>query len=380
MIKPATKHVISFCAGSALTLCAVAGISRWPWGFKTFDGPDLSRLDSIWPAPTATSIVLSSVIALSTALLVLYRSEAASLANRLRQKASQSATVFAATVRERPSAALADVTGVRDELERQLGRLIVLIAGQLQNSKEQILSLKKTNAHLATVTSAAQVREVVESLISNNERSQQDVSELELRLKEAQAQAASLRQRLNRAERLAALDPLTSVANRRRFEQFIVEEVERSHEDGTPLCLIMTDIDRFKVVNDTHGHSAGDKVLKAFADLLSRSVRGNDLVARYGGEEFAIVLPRTPMGNAFDVAERIRVKFEANGGNDESIASEFGRLTASFGVAEIRDGEAPSALIERADQMLYEAKRKGRNRTSIWGSAMAEVPEPDKGA
>jgi diguanylate cyclase len=131
--------------------------------------------------------------------------------------------------------------------------------------------------------------------------------------------------------------------------------VEISHEDGSPLCLIITDIDHFKVVNDTHGHSAGDRVLKAFADLISTCVRANDLVARYGGEEFAIVLPRTPMGNAFEIAERVRAEFELGGGNDDIIAREFGRLTASFRVAEIRDGEPPSALIERADQMLYEA-------------------------
>jgi len=246
-------------------------------------------------------------------------------------------------------------------------------AGQLENSKEQIISLKNANESLATVTTVTQVREVVESLISKNEQSQRDTRELESRLKEAQAQAASLLQRLTRAEKLAALDPLTSVANRRRFDEFIATAVEISHEDGTPLCLIMTDIDHFKVVNDTYGHSAGDKVLKAFADLISTSVRANDLVARYGGEEFAIVLPRTATGNAFDIAERIRAKFELGGGNDDSVALELGRLTASFGVAEIRDGEAPSALIERADQMLYEAKRKGRNRTVIWSSAVESL-------
>ena len=382
MTKTATKHLLSFCVGSALTLAAVTGVSRWPWQFKTFDGPDLARAGSIWPAFSVTSIVLASLIALSAALLVSYWGEAAVLANRLLRKTGQSATEFVTKTRARPAVAGADVTSVRDQLEWQLGRLIVLIAGQLEISKEQITSLKNTNAYLATVTDANQVREVVKSLISKNEQSQRDTSQLEMRLKEAQAQATSLRQRLTQAEKLAALDPLTSVANRRRFEMFIVTEVERSHEDGTPLCLIMTDIDHFKVVNDTHGHSAGDKVLKAFADLLSKSVRGNDLVARYGGEEFAIVLPRTPMGNAFDIAERIRAKFEICGGHDESITNEFGRLTASFGVAEIRDGEPPSALIERADQMLYEAKRKGRNRTAIWGSAIENpvAPGTDTGA
>jgi diguanylate cyclase len=373
MTKAATKHLFSFCAGSALTLGVVAGIIRWPWQPRTFDSPTLAGVGLTWSAFSITSIVVASVIALSTTLLVSYWGEAAAVANRLWQKTSQSATGFRAKTRERAPAGLADVTSVRDELERQLGWLIVLIAGQLESSKEQITSLRNANESLATVTTVTQVREVVESLISKNEQSQRDTKELESRLKEAQAQAASLRQRLTRAEKLAALDPLTSVANRRRFEEFIVTAVEISHEDGTPLCLIMTDIDHFKVVNDTHGHSAGDKVLKAFADLISKSVRANDLVARYGGEEFAIVLPHTATGNAFDIAERIRAKFEMSGGNDESIANEFGRLTASFGVAEIRDGEAPSALIERADKMLYEAKRKGRNRTVIWSSAVESL-------
>src|SRR4029079_9349840 len=124
---------------------------------------------------------------------------------------------------------------------------------------------------------------------------------LEGRLKAAQDQASALRTRLRQAEKLAALDPLTSVANRRPFEQFISSEIERSRARGTPLCLIMADIDHFKKVNDKHGHSAGDKVLKAFADLLTKSVRGGDLVARYGGEEFAVVLPQTPMGDAFRI-------------------------------------------------------------------------------
>ncbi|MBZ0211153.1 MAG: GGDEF domain-containing protein, partial [Hyphomicrobium sp.] len=105
------------------------------------------------------------------------------------------------------------------------------------------------------------------------------------------------------------------------------------------------------------------------ADLLSQSVRKGDLVARFGGEEFAVVLPQTPMGDAFAIAERIRSIFELHGGSDESLVGEFGRLTASFGVAEIREGEPPSALIQRADQMLYEAKYKGRNRTMIWSSS-----------
>jgi hypothetical protein len=178
MTKAATKHLFSFCAGSALTLGVVAGIIRWPWQPRTFDSPTLAGVGLTWSAFSITSIVVASVIALSTTLLVSYWGEAAAVANRLWQKTSQSATGFRAKTRERAPAGLADVTSVRDELERQLGWLIVLIAGQLESSKEQITSLRNANESLATVTTVTQVREVVESLISKNEQSQRDTKEL----------------------------------------------------------------------------------------------------------------------------------------------------------------------------------------------------------
>jgi diguanylate cyclase len=331
--------------------------------------PDLGNLDSML-APVVSTLspgvlVVIGVIVLA-ALLTFYCRELVAFARRPSRPGNRpSATPAADRTLRDPR----EVSAVRDELERQLGRLIVLIADQLENSKDHVAALKNTNDHLATVTSAAELREVLQSLISKNETNEQQTRDLEARLKEAQDQASMLRQRLSRAEKLAALDPLTSVANRRRFEQFISTEVDQSHDNGTPLCLIMTDIDHFKKVNDTHGHAAGDRVLKAFADLLSRNAREGDLVARYGGEEFAVVLPNTPMGDAYRIAERMRRVFEFRGGPNSSVFKEFGRLTASFGVAEIRDGEPPSALIQRADQKLYEAKSKGRNKTMIWSAS-----------
>ena len=369
MVKAVSNHLLGFFAGSVLTLGIVTGVNHGPWRWNASGLTDFSR--DVLSTFSPTVLMSVAVGVLLTTLIVFYWSDAVAFANRTLRRPWISSLSSAEKLVEQSTPGLNDVNTVRDELERQLGRLIVLIAGHLENSKDHIASLKDTNAHLATVTSATELREVVQSLISKNEQSQRHTSDLETRLKEAQAQAATLRQRLTQAERLASLDPLTSVANRRRFEQFVGAEIDKSHEDGTPLCLIMTDIDHFKKVNDTYGHSAGDGVLKAFADLLSNNVRASDLVARYGGEEFAIVLPRTPMGNAFVIAERIRSKFELHGGPDETLANEFGRLTASFGVAEIREGEPPSALIQRADQMLYEAKNKGRNRTMIWSS----VPE-----
>lgn len=371
MNRAVVNYLLGFSIGSLFTLSIVVGFSHAPWRW-TPSGPPLSLYEFL-PTLSPTALAIVAVALSLIALIAYYRSEASALAGRVLRRPNLPALRPASVAAESPARTQGDVNAVRDELERQLGRLIVLIAGQLENSKDHVASLRNTNAHLASVTSASELRQVVQSLISTNQTNERQTRDLEARLKEAQDQASALRQRLTQAEKLAALDPLTSVANRRRFEQFIAAAVSSSHEDGTPLCLIMTDIDHFKEVNDTHGHAAGDRVLKAFADLLSKHVRGSDLVARYGGEEFSLVLPKTPMGDAFGIAEQIRRGFERHGGPDETPVTEFGRLTASFGIAQILEGEPPSALIQRADQMLYEAKEKGRNRTMIWSSS-SDIP------
>lgn len=362
MTRIVVNYLLCFSAGF---IVAAGGAVVFGQGFWNSSDLIANLSGLVW----VLSPAVAAVVVLT--LLTLYGSEVAALAARALQRPGPANRRLGTGATKPLLGESSDVNAVREELERQLGRLIVLIAGQLKNSKDHAASLRDTNAHLASVTTVAEIREVVRTLISKNETNERGTRDLEARLKAAQDQTSNLRQRLSQAEKLASLDPLTSVANRRRFEQFISAEVERSHANGTPLCLIMADIDHFKKVNDKFGHSAGDNVLKAFADLLSRNVRGGDLVARYGGEEFALVLPQTPMGDAFRIAERIRRSFELDGRPDESLAGELGRLTASFGVAEIRDGEPPSALIQRADQMLYEAKNKGRNATMIWSSSAA---------
>jgi diguanylate cyclase len=358
MTKAVVNYLPGFLIGCILTLLLVAGFNHIEWEWDLF-----GFIPSVGPAIIAVIAITLSIVA----LLTFYRRDAADFATRVLPRPSPKPTLTAAAPRSR-----ADVDLVRDELERQLGRLIVLIAGQLQSSKDHVASLKETNVHLASATSVSELREVVEALILKNRKNERDMRDMETRLQDAKTQASSLRERLSHAETLAALDPLTSIANRRGFEQFLAAAVERSHANGTPLCLVMTDIDRFKDVNDTHGHDAGDRVIQAFANLLAKSVRDSDLVARYGGEEFALILPKTPMGDAFAVAERIRKRFEQHGGPGDSFQKEFGRLTASFGIAQIFEGEVPRALIQRADQMLYEAKQQGRNCTMIWSSTGAE--------
>lgn len=160
-----------------------------------------------------------------------------------------------------------------------------------------------------------------------------------------------------RLRKLSDTDDLTGLANRRRLMSRLDEEIARSNRHGSPLSLMLIDLDHFKRINDTWGHLQGDQVLAEFATLCHEMLREEDIIGRLGGEEFAVVLPLTPLVASSPLAERLRSEIAEY---DFGIAS--GQLTASIGLAEYRLGEPRDALIERADRSLYAAKRQGRNR------------------
>ncbi len=156
----------------------------------------------------------------------------------------------------------------------------------------------------------------------------------------------------------ALTDPLTDVGNRRRLDRELPDILAGA--DGSATALIMLDLDHFKAVNDTHGHAAGDAMLRAIADLASNAVRPQDRVYRYGGEEFCIVLPDTTVTDAAAIAERIRATIAANPhhlGPALDVPA-----TASFGVSDTTAGGDAAALLARADSALYKAKEEGRDK------------------
>ncbi len=156
-------------------------------------------------------------------------------------------------------------------------------------------------------------------------------------------------------ERSATVDELTGLANRRMFDLRMGQEVSRARRHAEPLALVMLDIDHFKVVNDTHGHAVGDRVLRRVAAHLRDAARAHDTVARIGGEELAWILPGAGIDRATDAAERLRAAIGADPGDGVPV-------TASFGVADLASGDDPEALVRRADVALYRAKRAGRDR------------------
>lgn len=158
---------------------------------------------------------------------------------------------------------------------------------------------------------------------------------------------------------LATTDSLTSLANRSSIDQRIIDELNRALRFKHPFSLILLDIDFFKAVNDAYGHVTGDKVLIEFASILQSNVREIDTVGRWGGEEFLIVCPETDSIGAAKLAESLRQKI------DDHEFDTIKNKTASFGVSMYQNGDSEKVLLSRADQALYKAKDKGRNRVEV---------------
>jgi two-component system cell cycle response regulator len=177
--------------------------------------------------------------------------------------------------------------------------------------------------------------------------------------------ADRLRHNVQLSLEMAITDQLTGLHNRRYMSRHLDTLVSGAQKSGKPLAFLILDIDHFKAVNDTHGHDIGDEVLHEFANRISANVRGIDLACRFGGEEFVVVMPDTDMDFASSVAERLRKSVETN---PFVISRAPGKLniTISIGIAaSLRQGDTAEALLHRADQALYRAKREGRNRVIL---------------
>ena len=159
----------------------------------------------------------------------------------------------------------------------------------------------------------------------------------------------------------AAKDPLTLVNNRAALDETLDREISLAQRHGSPLAVLMIDLDHFKAVNDRYGHVVGDHVLKAFTARVAESYRASDIFFRYGGEEFTLVLRNTELAGAACLAERIRESVE-----NRPMTTDAGpvSLTVSIGVAELANGDHAASLLGRADAALYTSKAQGRNRVT----------------
>jgi len=185
------------------------------------------------------------------------------------------------------------------------------------------------------------------------------------RIVRERAYRAEREELLRKLQRLAVTDSLTELFNARHFHEQLELEVDRSNRYGHPVSLLLMDVDNFKQYNDRFGHLAGNEVLVRLGRIITFCLRRMDSAYRYGGEEFTVILPETPETEALRVAERIRRSIEEN-----RFRTPDGRLTGvtvSIGVTQYRPGEEIDDFVRRADQLMYQTKRAGRNRVSAPG-------------
>jgi diguanylate cyclase len=249
-------------------------------------------------------------------------------------------------------------TKVVDEIE-QVMSMIDAAVGTTTSYTESLVgaSEKLTNA-----ADREGLRLIVETLVQSTREMEQTNHALESRLKASKHEINQLQENLEAVRHESLTDPLTTLANRKFFDQMLEKALNTARSAGEPLSLMLTDIDHFKKFNDTFGHLTGDQVLRLVALAVKQNVKGQDLAARYGGEEFAIVLPNTALRQALAVADHIRRAVMAKELMKRSTGEHLGRVTISVGVAMLHGGETAQALIERADACLYAAKRSGRNK------------------
>jgi diguanylate cyclase len=195
----------------------------------------------------------------------------------------------------------------------------------------------------------------IKSILDSNQRLEEDLTFARCRMEE-QAEE------LDRTRREAHTDALSGVANRKAFDDKLKLLFGYHRRDGLSFALMLADLDRFKWINDTYGHQAGDRVIAQLGRLLAQLVREGDFVARFGGDEFAVLLPHCDAETAVKVANRIRS--ETTRANFGVHTSEQTAITVSIGVALARAGDSSEALFKRADEALYASKKGGRNQVN----------------
>ncbi|MGB5397472.1 MAG: GGDEF domain-containing protein, partial [Gammaproteobacteria bacterium] len=186
-------------------------------------------------------------------------------------------------------------------------------------------------------------------------------------LTESQREVQKLQEQLHENQCKLLRDPLTGLPNRLAYNERISAEVYRWTRTQSPLSIAVWDIDKFKSINDSYGHDAGDRVLKLFAQIISSRIRKVDLFARIGGEEFVLLMPDTSREAALDLNNRLRANLENSGFHYKGSACP---ITASVGIASFDEGDTADSVMNQADKALYESKNNGRNRCTLFQSAL----------
>jgi len=252
-------------------------------------------------------------------------------------------------------------TAIEAEIAKVMGVIDTASAGTTKFGQ----TLDTISGKLTPTAPIEQIREAVAKVASESRAMAKQNEKLQSQLAETTHQLTEMRTNLDAVHRESQIDPLTEVGNRKFFTTELNRTMREAAEAGTPLTLLVADIDHFKKFNDSYGHLIGDQVLRLVARTLVENLKGRDVIARYGGEEFVILLPQTKVADAERVANLLRASLATKQIRRRSTNETLGTVTVSVGAAEYCPGEDAENLIARADAGLYKAKDAGRNRVVI---------------
>ena len=248
------------------------------------------------------------------------------------------------------------ITDGDESMERaeELGKQVsgdVDVMGKAVEQDDLAILKKTVESGLANLSTKVADYLVVER--KHDEKNKQKIKDLDRKVRSMEVEATELRGEVRSKQDLAVKDPLTGVYNRAGYEERMIEEFARRQRIDTPLSIVFVDCNKFKQINDTFGHNAGDVVLIKVAETLKNRARASDIVARYGGDEFVVLLPDTPLDGAEIFAKGACEKVLAAGFNNNGQPLD---VSISCGVTEVGSNDDPATALHRADRAMYEAK------------------------
>lgn len=248
--------------------------------------------------------------------------------------------------------------GIQTELTR-----IVKAVSEIHNGTEKYgASLNESLHGLDNVPGGEELKSIISGLYTETQEFAKKSNSAQNQLKQSAKTVQKLQTALEAVRQESMTDMLTNIGNRKSFEENLETAIKNAHEKKHDLCLVIGDIDHFKIFNDTWGHHVGDQVLKAVAHTMRTRVGESGTAARYGGEEFVILLPESSMKMTQKITDTIRLSIAGRRMKRKSTGENIGKITCSFGVAKYRQGEHRNEFLERADAALYQSKANGRNK------------------
>ncbi|MGR9043830.1 MAG: GGDEF domain-containing protein [Gammaproteobacteria bacterium] len=251
-----------------------------------------------------------------------------------------------------------------EKINQDLQRLIVHTTDSVASTSRQASkaghSFEEKAISIQSSSNLNEIKHIITEIVSETKNLAYLSQSLKSDLDEAHEEMEQLRKELLVVKHAAALDALTGLFNRGSFDQMISKIIEQSSH--TKACLSLLDLDHFKRINDNYGHLIGDEVLKFTASILTKLTEKEHFVARYGGEELAIIMPDTSLNKALEISENIRIALEKSRLKRKHNNEPIGTVTLSIGIAALKPEDTVESFIMRADDALYQAKKRGRNQ------------------